>query len=382
MRRAALHLTALSVACLLAILAAEGMVRAAAPQLTYRFPRGLFVNDTAVAYRLDPGFSGRLDTPEYETDMRVTSQGLRDDREYRSKVTGERRVLLLGDSFVMGVGVELEHTFVERIEDSLDAGGAGVRIVNAGVAGYSTRQELAYLESYGRGFAADAVLLGFFVGNDLSENTGSALQVRDGYLVDAAEPHGMLPEPLRRFLGVHSQLYHLLWPLQRRLRGYSQEARETARDVAAIFVADDAQAGELWEPTREALQAVIDRCRQAGLPLAVLLIPDHTQVVPSAWRQLMAQAGSGEERYAADAPNRRLLAFLEAAGVPTLDLLPAFRSEADPEGLYLPLDRHWTVRGNEVAARATLPFIRRWLDAASVPHLTIAAESEPATVAR
>jgi lysophospholipase L1-like esterase len=369
----------LGIACLFGLFAAEGLVRAAAPQLTYRFPRGLFVNDKSVAYRLEPGFSGALETPEYTTAVEITSQGLRDDREYGPKAAGERRVLILGDSFVMGVGVEIEETFVEQIEASLGAGApvAPVRIVNTGVAGYSTRQELAFLESYGQQFAADAVLLGFFVGNDLAENAGTALQVDDGYLVDAAEPEGMLPGGLRRFLGVHSQLYHLLWPLQRRMRGYGHETSEAAHYVAEPYVTDDGQAAALWQPTREALESLIGACRKAGLPLAVLLIPDYAQVVPSAWARLMAAAGPEKGRYEADAPNRRLVQFLESENVPVLDLLPAFRAEPDPKGLYLSLDRHWTVRGHEVASRAAAPFISRWLETTPASAARLAERAEP-----
>jgi hypothetical protein len=91
----------------------------------------------------------------------------------------------------------------------------------------------------------------------------------------------------------------------------------------------------------------------------------------------MAAAGSKASRYAADAPNRRLVRFLESKGVPVLDLLPAFRAEPDPEGLYLPLDRHWTVRGHDVATRATVPFVSRWLETTPASGPTLADRGEP-----
>jgi hypothetical protein len=48
---------------------------------------------------------------------------------------------------------------------------------------------------------------------------------------------------------------------------------------------------------------------------------------------------------------------IEAAGIPSLDLLPIVRQERDVEGLYLAGDGHFTVRGNRVAGRA----IAKWL---------------------
>ena len=67
MNKVFLNIAVLCFGLTTAIAGAELMVRVAAPQLTYRFPRGLFVADNATAYRLTPDFQGRLTTPEYGT---------------------------------------------------------------------------------------------------------------------------------------------------------------------------------------------------------------------------------------------------------------------------------------------------------------------------
>jgi len=365
MKKLAFNLVLVGFSLTLALVAGEILVRVAAPQLTYRFPQGLFVADDALAYRLAPGFTGELDTPEYETKVLVTAQGLRDDRVYGPKTDRELRILMLGDSFTMGVGVELSDTFVERLEEVLDRSivDRDVEIVNAGVAGYSTRQELAFLEHYGKAFEPDAVLLGFFIGNDFTENAGKPLHVRDGYLVDDKGHGGMLPYKLRRFVSLNSQLYHFVWPIQRRLRGYGAvEEQATAQDIAAIFTADDAVAAPSFEPTREAIDALAAYCKRENLPLAVVLIPDHTQVIAGAWDQLVGQTGNPASAYDPEAPNRRLRTALAADGVPVLDLLPAFRAADDPERLYLPIDKHWTVAGHEIAVAAAAPFLEGMVD--------------------
>jgi hypothetical protein len=59
-------------------------------------------------------------------------------------------------------------------------------------------------------------------------------------------------------------------------------------------------------------------------------------------------------------PQRRLTAFLTARDVPVLDLLPAFARaarERDPDGFYLVNDTHWSVAGNEIAAREIAKFV-------------------------
>jgi hypothetical protein len=45
-------------------------------------------------------------------------------------------------------------------------------------------------------------------------------------------------------------------------------------------------------------------------------------------------------------------------GIPSLDLLPVFRSERDIPGLFIPGDGHMTVRGNRVAGRAVAAWLR------------------------
>jgi len=347
------------------LVGAEVMVRLLAPQLTYRFPRDLFAADANTSYRLRSGYEGVLDTPEYRTPVRVTSQGLRDDREYLEKADDELRILMLGDSFVMGVGVDLEDTVVEQLEDSLDHRfvNRDVEIVNMGVAGYSTRQALATLEAYGDDLDADLVLLGFFVGNDFSENAGDPLRVDDGYLVNGTRHEGLIPYPVRRFIKLHSQLYHLLWPIQRRLRGHgAAEASESARRIAEIFLLDDSVARPITQPSLDALDDLVQACKERRLPLAVVIIPDHTQVIDDAWDILIGQTGAPDAVYGRGAPSRRIVEFLEARGVPTLDLLPQFRARDDREALYLALDKHWTATGHDLATVAATGFVGEMID--------------------
>ena len=346
---------------LVSIGGAEVMVRLFAPQLTYRFPQGLFSPDAHTSYRLTPDFEGTLDTPEYRTPVRITSQGLRDDREYHEPAKDALRIVMLGDSFVMGVGVALEETLTEQLERSLGEriSDRRVEIVNMGVAGYSTRQELAALEARGLGYAPDLVVLGFFVGNDFSENSGPPLRAEDGYLVNPVRQQGMIPYSVRRFVKLHSQLYHFVWPLQRRLRGHGAiESRDSARRIAEIFLADDAAAGAITTPSFEALDELVTACERLELRLAVILIPDHSQVVPASWDRLVQQTENDPGTYAASAPNRRLRLYLEHRGVPTLDLLPAFLEREDRDDLYLPIDKHWTASGHDVATDAAADFVR------------------------
>jgi lysophospholipase L1-like esterase len=343
----------------MALALGELLVRIAAPQLIYRFPRDLFVPDPVVSYRLRPGFDGRLDTPEYRTDMRINAQGLRDDRDYGPKEAGVTRILMIGDSFTMGVGVDLDQTFIKQLESALNAGTVRkrVEILNAGVSGYSTAQEARFLQAYGFAFEPDVVVLGFFVGNDVAENGGTPSIVEDGYLAEPGREPGFLPW-VGRLLAAHSQLYHLAWPYERRLRaeGRAQDRWEAAKRSVAYLVDDTHDPA--WSATYAALQQIVDAGRNAHIPVAIVLIPESTQVDDAQWAALASSIGPGASAYDQHAPIDRLSRFGSERHVPTFDLLPAFRDAGEPAKLYFRQDHHWTVAGNTVAARSMEHFLR------------------------
>jgi hypothetical protein len=90
----------------------------------------------------------------------------------------------------------------------------------------------------------------------------------------------------------------------------------------------------------------------------VVLIPDETQVDPSLQREV-ARAW-GRESIDFKRPTRVVAAALAAAGLPAIDLLPAFEAADVSARLYKPRDTHWNIAGNRVAARAMLPALQAW----------------------
>ncbi|MCH8045073.1 MAG: hypothetical protein IID44_15285 [Planctomycetes bacterium] len=105
--------------------------------------------------------------------LTINSKGLR-DREYEyDKPAGWRRILVLGDSFAWGYGVADEEIFTEVLEDRFEREGTKWQVINAGVSGWGTDQQLLYLQSEGLKYQPDVVVLAFYVGNDLTNNTQS-----------------------------------------------------------------------------------------------------------------------------------------------------------------------------------------------------------------
>ncbi|BBL71400.1 hypothetical protein MoryE10_20060 [Methylogaea oryzae] len=91
--------------------------------------------DPGLGYTLKPGVC-RFSNREFDTEYRVNSLGMRDDEE--SLATPE--VIVLGDSYAMGWGVEQNETFAEII-----AAQTGMKVLNTAVSSYGTVRELKAL---------------------------------------------------------------------------------------------------------------------------------------------------------------------------------------------------------------------------------------------
>src|SRR5687767_10218479 len=99
-----------------------------------------------VVYATNP--RGYFD-PDGGVPMTINSLGLRGGEVSRDKPPGTYRILGLGDSFTMGYGVRNEDVFLHRLQAGLNAappGSSRYEVLNAGVGGYNTRDEVVYLE--------------------------------------------------------------------------------------------------------------------------------------------------------------------------------------------------------------------------------------------
>jgi hypothetical protein len=89
----------------------------------------------------------------------------------REKPEGVKRVLVFGDSFVFGLGVDEENLFTTHLEQFLDRSTERRhQVLNMGVSGYSTDQQLILLEELGLKLAPDVVVL-VMCDNDFLGNT-------------------------------------------------------------------------------------------------------------------------------------------------------------------------------------------------------------------
>ncbi|MFC2171025.1 SGNH/GDSL hydrolase family protein [Acidobacteriota bacterium] len=103
--------------------------------------------------------------PHYEKKgYRINSQGLRSREFDKLKQTDIKRILVLGDSVVFGMGVyDQEKLFTTKLEESLNKRAVSdtrYEVLNAGIPAYNSTQELDFFREYGMEWQPDLVILG------------------------------------------------------------------------------------------------------------------------------------------------------------------------------------------------------------------------------
>jgi carbamoyltransferase len=90
--------------------------------------------------------------------QQTNSFGMRSDREYPLKCPGKRRrIVLLGDSFTAGYGISNSNRFSSLLEESFP----NLDVMNFGLSGSGTDQQLLIYETLAKSFEADSYILAF-----------------------------------------------------------------------------------------------------------------------------------------------------------------------------------------------------------------------------
>jgi len=116
-----------------------------------------------LSYEFKPGFrSGAKDLPfDYRV---INSHGFRDIERQHAKPPGTKRIILLGDSVVVGYGIDEIDQLMSRQLEML-YGEENVEVLNMAITGYCTRSEVEMLRVRGVQYDPDLVIL-VFVEND------------------------------------------------------------------------------------------------------------------------------------------------------------------------------------------------------------------------
>ena len=322
---------------------------------------------------LRPGASG-LYTREGRSFVEINADGRRDRPVARAKPEGVFRLAVLGDSYAEAREVELDRTFWAVAEGELERClGRKVEVLNFGVSGYGTAQELQTLRTRVWEWSPDAVLVLFLPYNDLRNNLRALEKdplkpyfvLKDGELV--------LDDAFRRepgFLKRKSAMWRLGYGLIDRSRIFQvlNQAKNTAR-AKEMGAAQGAEAGlddapflsnppapwdEAWAVTEAMLAAMHRESREHGAAFWVATATVGAQVDPDpSKRDATAKRIGVPDLLEAD---RKIARLGEREGFSVVTLGELFQREATRTGKYFhgfpntaPGAGHWNEAGHRLA---------------------------------
>jgi lysophospholipase L1-like esterase len=289
--------------------------------------------DSLLGWAQEPGQQGIFETPQFQTVVRINENGLRDREHTYERQNDIKRILVLGDSFAWGYGVEESERFSQRLEAALD-----VEVINAGVSGYSTDQELLWYRNEGIKYETDLVIL-VLAGNDVGDNDRQLVStvyykpkfvLDDGQLVLQGTP---VPKtsPRGRFVYFLSQRSALAYFLIQRyfdlLSLYDKLRVDSDHAIAPV-------AGAIAE--RESFE------------LTIALIDEIRNIAESRKAKFMIVATDRWWNTPSKETYKDFISTLRGEGFLVLDV--ESMSGFDREAMLIPDDGHWTQSGHEFVA--------------------------------
>jgi len=314
-------------------------------------PPELFHPDPESGFRAMPNVEGTYTTVEFSNVVRTNHYGLRGD-QIGPKSRGGLRVLAVGDSFTFGAQVEEDETFSARLGPLLSERiGRPVEVLNAGVDGTGTYQQVAILKQLKMPLQADAAVMAYYLGNDPLDNKvfETATAPLASMTQEAAE--ALTARGRRnRELASWSRIYAYF--LATSLLSYGEEDFRVAMQIDAIRVFGEPEVrAELLPYTEDALALYARTCEQQQIVCFLALIPPLFAVNDRRANATFRAFGMDPEQADIDAVAREIIAAAPPS-LHVLDLTPAIRAAAEDEELYYRFDAHWNAEGHRVAADA------------------------------
>lgn len=336
----------------------------------------------------------RFKTDEWDVTYKINSYGLRDEEASSDKV-GQFRILLLGDSFAQGYGVEQEESFGEVLESLLNQQGSQqFEIINSGVFGYSPLIEYLYLAKKGLSFKPDVVILAFSLTDffedrqrfgelqksypdltpDQLEKEIVKGQVEFDFAKINSSPDRVSPTvtfasqisyQIKRWLRNNFKIYAMFFDfIKKREPSVQQDViyqGDIDKDILALVRGEkitDYDWQKLWGLPVDHIWAMANLLQAESIPFVVVGIPDAFQVSADEWPGRSALGIPTNFSDPRGDFQEELARRLETLSIPFINLLPKFR-EADQFPLYYTHDGHWRSTGHKLAAQIIFDWLQK-----------------------
>ena len=313
---------------------------------------------------------------EWEIHYQINSLGFRDKEYSQEKPDNTYRILMVGDSFTEGQGVEAEDTFSKLLEKSLGEKiqGKKIEVINTGTLSYSSLLEFLMLKYRGLELSPDLVILNFDI-SDVSDDYRYEVELikdvqgipekfqKDPYAnINTFEQNKFLPFiPLgvKEFLHKNSRFYMVAANSikLKKLKLYPEIGEvlivpgDPPHDRFIITRDNLVNYDDLWNLTKRNLNLINNLLKDNGIKFLLTVYPYGHQVNATEWSEGRKKWSLENKVYDDDRPFKYLEEIANREGFLFHNMLSDFRAEKE-HPLYYNIDGHWTKLGHRVVAKS------------------------------
>jgi hypothetical protein len=363
----------------------------------YSFPL-FYTFDNSRGYSLLPGAEG-LYKLEGQSYVRINNDGLRDREHSINKPDNTVRIAVIGDSYPEALQVSMEQAFWSIMQTKLNDchafGGKNVEVINFGVSGYGTAQELITLREHVWKYSPDVVILTVTTSNDITDNSRTLKKTDDiPYFVyqnnqlvlddsfknsQSLRLSQSLINRLGRWFRVHSRVVQAVieahrgfkaattsWRARRQDPARQSENKDDAFKTRPLARSEelgidnlvylepaDATWNDAWKVTEQLIAAMRDDVIKRQEKFLVVTLSNGPQVLPNreARQNFMNRFGVSDLFY----PDNRIKALGDRGNFAVVTLAPELQAFAEQNGAYLHGfganigNGHWNETGHRVA---------------------------------
>ncbi len=320
--------------------------------------------------------------------IKINKDGFRDVDHQKQKPKDTIRIAVLGDSFAAAMQVPLEETFWHLMEKEMApcVNPKKIEVLNFGVSGYGTAQELLTLREKVWDYSPDIVLLAFLPNNDLQDNSPT-LNKKDFLPYFVFNQHGqlVLDESYKqsKTYRTRSSFFsrHFYYPLinhsrvmqlvrryfeiknqQEQTKKQNQDHDEFGTKSLVYVEPSDATWKEAWDITEGLMKMMNNEVNQHGAKLVVVSLAGARQVEPNPEVRQRFQTAIGSDSLFY--PGNRINQLAEKGGFLSFDLAPAMQKIAEEKKIYFHGftntamgTGHWNKDGHQAASRLMSQFL-------------------------
>ncbi len=298
--------------------------------------------DSRYGLELKPNVSvmqyGKHFVREFAVEVRTNSDGLREYAEhgYGPDRGDKFRVLMLGDSFTFGSGVELKETFAKILEMQMKNNGRNAEVINFGVPGTELSEYYARLKYKGVKYEPDAVVVGLFLGNDLRK-------------LETERFKPDVPNEIPYWIASKSHAFVFSYVLAHSYGRNLLNMMKNYTEVPLIYTPQKEEYSEVIDSFESAMLDFKKLAEENKFKIMFVVIPTRGQVDDLRWQDFLNNAGSsdGVERFKIE---EDLKMVFEKTGMSYIDLTPYFVKLNKNNSFYYQIDGHFNKEGHKVAA--------------------------------